>query len=312
MAASGSPQTPDAYATWSPTYGVDLEAVLGPFVRGRSDPSIRLSSRDAWLTMRMPEGPATVHVVAGELVVIRGWGPGAVGAVDSVPGLLGNGDDPRGFRHDVLPEQLQPTWRRYADRWRIPSSGRVVEALVAAVLEQKVTGVESRRAWSSLLREVGSSAPGPAPDGMHVFPTVEQVRRVPSWQWHRWGVQPPQSATIMRAMQVAGRLQQCVDLDLPAARARLAVVPGIGRWTVAEVTSRALGDPDSVSFADYHLAGQLVYIFTGERGGDDARMAELLEPFAGHRYRVQRLVELSGITLPARGPRMTIADHRRH
>ncbi len=55
----------------------------------------------------------------------------------------------------------------------------------------------------------------------------------------------------------------------------------------------------------------MVFAFTGRTDGTDERMAELLEPFAGHRYRVQRLVELAGITKPARGPRMTIADHRR-
>jgi 3-methyladenine DNA glycosylase/8-oxoguanine DNA glycosylase len=260
--------------------------------------------------MRTPEGPATLHVTGRDPIEASAWGPGAAWAVDRVPRLLGANDDPSGFAHEALPEQLQPTWRRYADRWRVPASGRVIEALVAAVLEQKVTGVEARRAHASLLRTVGDPAPGPAPEGMHVVPEPDRIRAVPSWQWHRWGVQPPQSATLMRAMQVAGRLEQCADLDLPTARARLAAVPGIGPWTVAEVASRALGDADAVSFGDYHLPAQLVYAFTGERGGDDAWMARLLEPFVGHRYRVQRIVELSGITLPARGPRMTIADHR--
>ena len=42
----------------------------------------------------------------------------------------------------------------------------------------------------------------------------------------------------------------------------------------------------------------------------DEQMARLLEPFAGHRHRVQRLIETSGITKPARGPRASITDHR--
>jgi hypothetical protein len=41
----------------------------------------------------------------------------------------------------------------------------------------------------------------------------------------------------------------------------------------------------------------------GEPRGDDARMLELLEPFRGHRGRVQRLLEVSGIHPEARGPR---------
>jgi 3-methyladenine DNA glycosylase/8-oxoguanine DNA glycosylase len=232
--------------------------------------------------------------------------------VAALPELLGAADDPDGFPAERLPERLAPAWRRLAAGWRVPRSRRVVETLVVAVLEQKVTGVQSLGAWRSLLAAHGDTAPGPAPDRMRVPPAPEVIRRVPSWQWHRWGVGPQQSATLMRAMAVAGRLEQCVDLAPAEARARLGAVPGIGPWTVAEVAQRALGDADAVSFGDYHLAQQVGYVFTGERDGTDEQMAALLEPFRGHRYRVQRLVEVSGISRPARGPRMTIADHRHH
>jgi 3-methyladenine DNA glycosylase/8-oxoguanine DNA glycosylase len=147
---------------------------------------------------------------------------------------------------------------------------------------------------------------------MHVFPEPARVRLVPSWQWHRWGVPPAQSATILAAASAAGRLEQCVDLPAEQARLRLGAFHGIGPWTIAEVAQRALGDADAVSFGDYHLANHVVYAFTGGMRGTDEEMAGLLQPFAGHRYRVQRIVELSGVARPARGPRMTIADHRRH
>ncbi len=129
---------------------------------------------------------------------------------------------------DLLPEQLAPAWRRLGPRWRVPRSRRVVETLVVAVLEQKVTGVQSLGAWRSLLAAHGEPAPGPAPDRMRVPPAPEVIRRVPSWQWHRWGVGPRQSDTLMRAMAVAGRLEQCADLPLEQARRRLGAVTGIG------------------------------------------------------------------------------------
>lgn len=313
MAASGSPPTPDLRLDWQAPFDIDLGAVLGPFGRGRHDPSIRQLASGTWLTMRTADGSATVHLSAqGRVVTAGGWGAGAQAALASVPALLGGDDDPSGFDPTRLPDQLAASWRRWGHRWRVPRSGRVMEALVIAVLEQKVTGLQARRAWTSLLRSVGVPAPGPAPEGMRVFPVAADIRGVPSWQWHRWGVQPQQSATIMRAVQVAGRIEQCIDLDLAAARRRLRSIDGVGPWTVAEVASRALGDPDAVSFGDYHLPGQVVYAFTGRRDGTDESMAALLEPFVGHRYRVQRIVELSGITRPARGPRMAIADHRPH
>ena len=45
------------------------------------------------------------------------------------------------------------------------------------------------------------------------------------------------------------------------------------------------------------------------RKADDAGMLELLEPYAGHRHRVSRLLGLGG--RPARrGPRMPARDYR--
>ncbi len=54
-----------------------------------------------------------------------------------------------------------------------------------------------------------------------------------------------------------------------------------------------MGDPDAVSFGDYHIAANIGYVLTGE-AVDDEGLATLLEPYAGHRHRVQRLVELAG------------------
>ena len=313
---------PDAALPWDAPYVVDLRGVLGPFQRGPHDPSMCVDAGGAiWLTLRTPEGPATMRLrAAGHAVEADAWGSGATWAIETVPSLLGRDDDPSGFPVDALPPHLATVWERRMPHVRTPRSMRVLEALVAAVFEQKVTGLQARRGWRALLTEVGEPAPGPTPRDMWVFPTVAQLRAVPSWTWHTWGVEPQQADTIMRAGSVAGRLEQCVGLDLPDARRRLLAVEGIGPWTAAEVAQRALGDADAVSFGDYHLAQGVVFAFTaragvggeisGDRDGTDERMAELLEPFAGHRYRVQRLVELSGIVRPARGPRMTISDNR--
>ncbi|MFZ0323170.1 MAG: DNA-3-methyladenine glycosylase 2 family protein, partial [Actinomycetes bacterium] len=82
--------------------------------------------------------------------------------------------------------------------------------------------------------------------------------------------------------------------------------------TSAEVRQRAFGDPDTVSVGDFHLARTICWALEGDlRGrGDDARMLELLEPYRGHRYRVQRLLELAGVNAPRRGPRYSPPAHR--
>lgn len=305
----------EAAGQWSAPYPVDLDLVLAPFQRGADDPTARRDGDGSWWrAVRTPDGPATLHLSAtatgaGAEVAARAWGPGADWACASVPRLLGFGDDPSRFALDALPVHLREHGRRVLDRWRVPASGLVLDALVPAVLEQKVTGIAARRALRAMLRQAGEHAPGPR--RLLLLPSPEALVHVPSWTWHAWGVEPFQARTIVRAAQRARRVEECAALPLAEARSRLAALPGIGGWTVAEVASRALGDPDAVSFGDYHLAAGVVYAFTGARDGDDDAMARLLEPFAGHRFRVQRIVETSGIRRPARGPRMTVADMRR-
>jgi 3-methyladenine DNA glycosylase/8-oxoguanine DNA glycosylase len=70
-----------------------------------------------------------------------------------------------------------------------------------------------------------------------------------------------------------------------------------------------MGDPDAVSVGDYHLPGVVGWTLT-RRKTDDAGMLELLAPYAGHRYRVTRLIELGGSGPPRRGPRMSVRDYR--
>jgi len=101
----------------------------------------------------------------------------------------------------------------------------------------------------------------------------------------------------------ARRLEAATDLAPPEAQARLRAIPGVGAWTAAEVAARAWGDPDAVSVGDYHLPSLVAWALAGEPRGTDDRMLELLAPFAGQRGRVIRLLEVSGLTAPRRGPR---------
>ena len=52
--------------------------------------------------------------------------------------------------------RVAAAWRRNP-HWRITRSGAVFEALVPAVIEQKVTGHEAWRGWRLLLRRFGST-----------------------------------------------------------------------------------------------------------------------------------------------------------
>ena len=98
------------------------------------------------------------------------------------------------------------------------------------------------------------------------------------------------------------------NLTRDEAHRRLRAVPGIGVWTAAEVRHRALGDPDAVSFGDYHVAKDIGWALLGRRI-DDAELAELLEEWRPHRGRVQAYVAMAGLGAPRRGPRMSLPTH---
>ncbi len=295
---------------WRPGRPVAVGATIGLLRRGSGDPAYqRDSDGTVWRACRTPTGPATLRIVARPAVAeieATAWGPGREWALEGLPRLLGDEDDPAGFepRHDLVREAA----RRFGG-WRVPRSGLVLEALAAAAIEQVVTGQEAFRGWRLLLRRHGEAAPGPGADrSMRVPPTAEQWAAIPSWDWLQAGVDPRRSKVVVRAARVAGRLEATVGLPGPDAERVLRAVPGVGVWTAAEVRQRAHGDADAVSFGDYHVAKNIGWALTGAEIDDEA-LAELLEPYRPHRYRVQRLLELAGAMRPRHGPRMAPRTH---
>lgn len=291
---------------------IDVVATLGPLARGGADPCHqRGADGSIWRTSQMPAGPVTYQVSQLDRyrVRCRAWGAGSADLVASLPELLGERDDQSDFA-GVHPK-LVDAHRRHPGL-RICRTGRVLEALVPAILEQKVTGVEARRAWRWLVMKHGGPAPGPAPAGMRTPPTAEQWRFVPSWDFHRAGVDPRRSRTVLTCARAADQLEDSRNLTPAAALRRLESVAGVGRWTAAEVAQRALGDADALSVGDYHLSAIVGWSLLG-RPLTDEEMVAFLEPWRPHRYRVVRLLEMSGQAVKPRfGPRMTIQDHRRH
>jgi 3-methyladenine DNA glycosylase/8-oxoguanine DNA glycosylase len=293
---------------WRSDREIALRAQLGVFRRGSGDPTSRFG-RDGTVTRaaQTPEGVGTLHLVCrpGDSEVhAQAWGPGAAWLLAAVPALLGEDDDPSGFEphHDLVAE----AWRRFP-HWRVPRSGLVFDALAPAVIEQKVTGQEAFSGYRVLVRRFGAPAPGPFP-GLMAPPTATGWAAVPSWAWLQASVDGARSRTIVRAAGYAGRLEQGASVSVTEAHRRLRALPGIGVWTAAEVAQRALGDPDSVSFGDYHVAKDIGWALTGTPVDDDG-LAELLEPYRGHRYRVQHLLGLAGHHRPRRGPRMAPRTH---
>nr|WP_246150961.1 DNA-3-methyladenine glycosylase 2 family protein [Streptomyces qinzhouensis] len=292
---------------------LDLGLVLGVLRRGPGDPTFRTAADGAvWRTARTPAGPGTLRVAArgGGEIEAQAWGPGAEWLLDSLPALLGETDEPGAFtpRHRLVAHA-----RHRRPGLRLTRTGMVMESLIPSVLEQKVTADEAYRAWRRLVCKYGEPAPGPGdrmpgPGGLYVIPEPRAWTLIPSWEWHRAGVDDKRAATILRAARVARRLEEAAAMDPERAMARLEAVPGIGPWTSAETVQRSNGAPDAVTVGDLHLPRIVGWALAGDRDADDAAMLELLAPYEGQRHRAVRYILLSGRVPPRRKPKMPKVD----
>lgn len=313
--------------TWRPAWPCPVEQVWSTWRRGSGDPTYRIVAGRHWRGLLTPDGAATLAVdpdAAAGTIDAEAWGPGSDWALSHLPAMLGADDDDEGFatHHDALAAA-----RRANPHWRVGRGGSVWQALLPAIVEQKVTGHEAFGGYRRLVRRFGEPAPGPgsasrfapaptprstpspgADRDLFVPPTPDAVRAIPSWEWLRCGIDGARSRTAVTAAGVADALERTLALPHAEADRRLRALPGIGVWTSAEVRSRAHGDPDAVAFGDYHVARNIGWALIGVEVDDDG-LADLLEPYRGHRYRVQRLLELSGPGHPRFGPRMAPRTH---
>ena len=284
---------------------LDLRRTMSPLWRGRGDPTMRVGADGVWRATRTPAGPATIHLaIAGTELVARAWGDGAGWALEHVPAMAGLLDDPTVLDGLAAGHPLIRELARRHPGLRFPRTLAVLEALVPAIIEQKVTGDEAHRAWRGLVTTHGEPAPGPAADaGMRFPPEPAVLAALPYYAFHGFGLERRRAETIRAAAVRATWLEAASDLAPEVRLARLRSIAGVGPWTAAEVAARAWGDPDAVSVGDYHLPGLVSWALARETDGTDERMLELLEPFRGQRGRVIRLLEVAGIRAERHGPR---------
>lgn len=298
---------------WTPGRQIHWEQVLGIHRRGPGDPTHRrITDQHWWRATRVGTGPALLRLVGEGLdVVATAWGEGAEEVVAHVPQLLGDDDDPSGFipQHPILAEAV-----RHHPDLRIGRSGAVGEALFPACLEQVVTSVEAFSAFRLLVAQYGEPAPGPATDPdspahqMMLPPTAAQWARIPSWAFLKSGVEQRRSVPLVTAARRGAALERTLMLDSARADRALQSLPRIGPWTSAETRQRAHGDPDAWSIGDYHVGDAITHALIGQKAGDEVAV-ELLEPYVGHRFRVQVLLGLVAGFPPRRGPRRTLPTH---
>jgi 3-methyladenine DNA glycosylase/8-oxoguanine DNA glycosylase len=279
---------------------------LAPLRRGPRDPCFQVPGDGTiWRTSLLSTGPVTARIsrAAPNAAQCVAWGSGAEEFVEMLPAMLGADDDVSDF---VPRDPTVAAAHRRVPHLRLGRTGQVLEALIPAVIEQRVPGADAFRSWRVLVSKYGTPAPGPAPAGMRVPPSAQAWREIPSWEFHRANVDPRRAQAVVSCARRAASLERLVSRPAVQAREALTSLPGAGVWTAAETAQRAFGDPDAVSVGDYHIPKMIGWTLLG-RPVDDAVMLELLEPMRPHRHRVVRLLEASGLAYePRRGPRLPV------
>jgi 3-methyladenine DNA glycosylase/8-oxoguanine DNA glycosylase len=283
---------------------------LFPLRRGPGDPCFQVGDDGAiWRTSLLRSGSVTARIsrAARDAVECTAWGSGAEELLDALPAMLGAHDDASDFA--PADPTVAAAYRR-VPHLRLGRTDRVLEALIPAVIEQRVPGADAFRSWRLLVTKFGRPAPGPAPAWMRVPPSADAWRHIPSWEFHRANVDPRRARTIVSCAQRASSLERLASWPAAKARDALTSLPGVGVWTAAEAAQRAFGDPDALSVGDYHIPKMIGWTLRGHPIVD-ADMIELLEPMRPHRYRVVRLLEASGLAYePRRGARLPVQDIR--
>jgi 3-methyladenine DNA glycosylase/8-oxoguanine DNA glycosylase len=289
---------------------VSFGHTLAPHRRGPRDPCFQVTGDGAiWRTSLLPTGPVAARIsrAAANAAHCEAWGSGAQEFVEMLPALLGADDDASDF---VPQDPTVAAAHRRVPHLRLGRTGRVLEALIPAVIEQRVPGADAFRSWRVLVSQYGTPAPGPAPAGMRVPPSAEVWRHIPSWEFHRANVDPRRAQTVVSCARRAASLERLVSRPSAQAHEALTALPGVGEWTAAETAQRAFGDADAVSVGDYHIPKMVGWTLLGHPV-DDAVMLELLEPMRPHRHRVVRLLEASGMAYePRRGARLPVQQIR--
>ncbi len=269
---------------------------------------VRVDRTGAWYAARTEAGPGTVCIQhKGDHLLAGAWGPGTELLLDGVPELVGLND--AGLDEVVAAHPfVRQTLKRFRG-YRQSRTGEVFSHLVGTALAQKVTGKASSASLRALARKWGERSPGPRQD-LWLLPRPEDLAERPYYAFHELNVEQHRADLVRRIARRSRALQRAATLPPTEARAHLEKLRGIGPWTSGVVMSGALGDPDAVPTADYHLANFVAWAFVGQARASDQEMLSLLEPYAGRRAQVARMVKGSGTKAPRFGPKREARDIR--
>jgi 3-methyladenine DNA glycosylase/8-oxoguanine DNA glycosylase len=167
---------------------------------------------------------------------------------------------------------------------RVPGSPDPDEFAVRAVLGQQVSTAAARTHAARLVRGHGTPLPdglaGPGSTLTHLFPGAPALTAVDP---DELGMPRTRKRTLLTLVRALADGDVVLDpADVPAARAALGALPGIGPWTVDSVAMRALGDPDAFLPTDLGIRVAAERLGLPTRDRDLVARAEAWRPYRAY------------------------------
>ena len=290
-----------------------LRRTLGVYRAGSGDPTTRISTGRFERASYTPDGPGTLRLTwtsdpataDGSGLAADAWGPGARWLLDRVDAITGDADRAVSFpAADPAVERAL----RLARLLRIGASGDAYHQLLPTIIAQRITAGEAVRQWERLCRALGEPAPGPSDiiGDLLLPPSPASLHRRPPWWFHPLGIETKRARAVVEVARHADKLWAWTEAGTAVLADSLALITGVGPWTVGSVLGPVCGDPDAVPVGDYHFPNTVAWAIAGEARADDERMLELLEPYRGQRGRVLRSIVTTAGKAPGFGPRQRI------
>lgn len=280
---------------------------------GHGDPTTRLVDGRFTRATLTPDGPGTLLLTWADDpsppdacgLDATAWGPGADWLLERVGALTGSNDRAGEFSgaHPVVERSL-----RLTRGGRFSASGAAYHHLLPTIIAQRITGGEAIRQWAALCRELGDTPPGPGAvvDGMKLPPAPAALHRRPAWWFHPLGIETKRARPLTEVARHSDKLWRWAEAGSATLAEKLALLPGVGPWTIGSVLGPVMGDPDAVAVGDYHHPNTVAWALADEPRADDDRMLELLEPYRGQRGRVLWALNSAAGGAPKFGPRQRI------
>ncbi len=167
--------------------------------------------------------------------------------------LLDLDADPEAITHTLVDDPALASLVAKAPGRRIPRTVDGAEMALRVVLGQQVSTQAARTHAARLAERHGTPIDDPSGGLSRVFPSAEALLELDP---EELAMPRARRATVLAlvAALADGTIELGIGADRERARHQLAGVTGIGPWTLAVISMRALGDPDAFPATDMGVA----------------------------------------------------------